>query len=187
MQEISFESIQQSCKSFQDPIVDPLDGLCGQNHSSFASHEIKGCYDIDMIKQSATGACSVEVTLQSPSEQLQPCQEMHEDEDNIDAVPKLPSKNQGTCHFYLDPVATYMENFLTVEPQSFSDITFVLQNCWGLCCKDQTCFQQWPFHFAVLSLRAKVQAALFIVLTSSQAVHWSQKLLDWLHWHFCII
>ena len=50
-QEISFKSTQQSCQSFQDPIADQLDGLCGQNHSpSFASHEIKHCYDIDMIR-----------------------------------------------------------------------------------------------------------------------------------------
>jgi hypothetical protein len=96
---------------------------------------------------------------------------MHEDEDNINTVPEMPSKNQGTCHFYLDPVATYMENFLTVEPQSFSDITFVLQDCRGLYCKYQSLFQQWPFHFAVLSRWAKGQSALFTVLMSSQAIH----------------
>jgi hypothetical protein len=112
---------------------------------------------------------------------------MHEDEDNIDAVPELPSKNQGTCHFYLDPVATYMENFLTVEPQYFSDITFVFQDCRGLYDKYQSCFWQWPFHFAVLSQWAKDQAVLFTVLTSNQTVIWSQQLLDWLHWHYCII
>ena len=140
-----------------------------------------------MLGQSATGVCSAEVTLQSPSEQLQPCQEMHEDENNIDTVPELPSKNQGTCHFYFDPVATYMENFFTVEPQSISDITFVLQDCRGLCCKDQSCLQQRPLHFAVLNLWAKGHAALFTDLTSSQTVLWSQQLLDWLHWHFCII
>jgi hypothetical protein len=140
-----------------------------------------------MIRQSTSLSFSAEVTLQSPSEQLQPCQEMHEDENNIDTVPELPSKNQGTCHFYLDPIATYMENFFTVEPQSISGSTFVLQDCRGLYGKYQSCFQQWPLHFAVLSLWAKGQAALFTVLTSSQAVHWSQKLLDWLHWHFCII
>jgi hypothetical protein len=186
-QEISFESMQQSCQSFQDPIADQLDGLCGQNHSSFSSHEIKSCYDIDMIRQSVTEVCSAEASVQSPSEQLQPCQEMHEDEDNRDTMPELPSKNQGTCHFYLDPIATYMENFLTVEPKSFSDMTFAFQDCRGLYDKDRSCFQQWPLHFAVLSLRAKGQAALLTVLKSSQAIHWSQKLLDWLHWHFCII
>jgi hypothetical protein len=176
-QQISFESMQQSCQSFQDPIADRLDGLCGQNHSSFTSHEIKSCYDIDMIKQSVTGVCSAEVTLQIPSEQLQPCQEMHEDEDNIDTVPEMPSKNQGTCHFYLDLVATYMENFFTVEPQSFSGSTFVFQDCRGLYGKYQSLFQQWPFHFAVLSRWAKGQAALFTVLTSNQTVLWSQQLL----------
>jgi hypothetical protein len=142
---------------------------------------------MDMIGQSATGVCSVEASFQKPSGKLQPCQEMHEDEDNIDTVPKLPSKNQGTCHFYLDPVATYMENFLTVEPQTFSDINFIFQDCQGLYSKYQSHFRQWPFHFAVLSLRAKGQVALFTVLTSSQEINWSQKLLDWLHWHFCII
>jgi hypothetical protein len=174
-QEISFESMQQSCQSFQDPIADRLDGLCGQNHSSFTSHEIKSCYDMDMIRQSVTGVCSAEASFQNPSGKLQPCQEMHKDENNVDTVPELPSKNQGTCHFYLDPVATYMENFLTVEPQSFSDITFVFQDCRGLYDKDQSCFQQWPLHFAVLSLRAKGQAALFTVLTSSQTIIWSQQ------------
>jgi hypothetical protein len=56
-QEISFESMQKSCQSFQDPITDRLDDLCGQNHSSFASHELKSCYDIDMIRNSVTGVC----------------------------------------------------------------------------------------------------------------------------------
>jgi hypothetical protein len=88
---------------------------------------------------------------------------MHEDEDNIDTVPEMPSKNQGTCHFYLDPVATYMENFLTVEPQSFSDITFVFQDCRGLCVVNiNHVFSK--LHFAVLSLWAKGQALLFTVL-----------------------
>jgi hypothetical protein len=70
-----------------------------------------------------------------------------------------------------------MENFFTVEPQSFSDITFVFQDCRGLYSKYQSCFQQWPFHFAVLSRWAKGQAALFTVLTSSQTVNWSQSYL----------
>jgi hypothetical protein len=130
--------------------------------------------------------CSAEASVQNSSGKLQPCQEMHKDENHVDTVPDLPSKNQGTCHFYLDPVATYMENFLTVKPPSFSDITFVLQDCRGLYDKDQSCFGQWLFHFAVLSRWAKGQAALFNLLTSSQVINLSQKLLDWLHWHFSI-
>jgi hypothetical protein len=56
-----------------------LDDLCGQNHSSFASHEMKSCYDIDMIRQSVTRVCSAEASFQNPSEKLQPCLEVHED------------------------------------------------------------------------------------------------------------
>jgi hypothetical protein len=186
-QEVSVEPIQQSVQFLQDPISDVLDDLCCQSLFPSSSYGIKRCYDIDMIRQSTSLSFSVEVTLQSPSEQLQPCQEMHEDENNIDTVPELPSKNQGTCHFYLDPIATYMENFFTVEPQSISGSTFVLQDCRGLYGKYQSRFQQWPFHFAVLSRWAKGQAALFTVLMSSQTVLWSQQLLDWLHWHYCII
>jgi hypothetical protein len=186
-QEISFESMQQSVQFLQDPISDRLDDLCCQIHFPSSNHGIKSCYDRDMIRQSTIGVCSVEASFQKPSEKLQPCQEMHEDENNIDTVLEMPSKNQGTCHFYLDPIATYMEDFFTVEPQSISGSTFVHQVCRGLYGKYQTCFQQWPFRFAVLSLWAKGQAALFTVLMSSQTVLWSQKLLDWLHWHYCII
>jgi hypothetical protein len=51
----------------------------------------------------------------------------------IDTVPDhvthlVESKNQGTGHFYVDTVATYMEKFFTAEPQSISGITFVFQD-----------------------------------------------------------
>ena len=105
-----------------------------------------------MIRQSVTGVCSAEASVQNSSGKLQPCQEMHKDENNVDTVPELPSKNQGTCHFYLHPATTYMENFLTIEPQYFSDITFVFQDCQGLYGKYQSCFQQWPLHSAILNL-----------------------------------
>jgi hypothetical protein len=191
-QEISFESMQQSCQSFQDPIADRLDDLCCQSHFPSSSHGIKICYDMDMIRQSATRVCSAEASFQNPSENLQQCQEMHEDENNIGTVLEhvahlVESKNQGTYHFYLDPIATYMEKFFTVEPQSISGINFILQDCQGLYGKYQSCFQQWPLHFATLSQWAKGQAALFTVLTSSQIVLWSQQLLDWLHWHYRVI
>jgi hypothetical protein len=132
-EEISFESMHQSCQSFQDPIVDRLDDLCGQNHSSFASHELKSCYDFDMVKQSTSQSSSATVLLLNLSEQLQPYQRLHEDTNNIDTVPDHvthldESKNQGTGHFYVDTIATYMEKFFTTEPQSISGITFVFQD-----------------------------------------------------------
>jgi hypothetical protein len=49
-QEISFESMQQSCQSFQDPIADRLDDLCCQSHFPSSSHGIKSCYDIGYDK-----------------------------------------------------------------------------------------------------------------------------------------
>jgi hypothetical protein len=190
--EVPVEPMPPLSKSFYDPIADILDNVCSQSQFSFTPNDFKNCYDMDMIRQSATGVCSTEASFQNPSEKLQPYQPLHEDENNIDTVPEhvthlVESKNQGTSHFYLDPIVAYMEKFFTAEPQSISGITFVLQDCRGLCCKDQSCFQQWPLHFAVLNLWANGQAAFFTVLTSSQAVLWSQQLLDWLHWHFCII
>jgi hypothetical protein len=73
---------------FQDPIADVLDDLCCQSHFPSSSHGMKSCYDIDMIRQSTTGVCSAEASFQNPSEKLQPCQEVHEDENNIDTVPE---------------------------------------------------------------------------------------------------
>jgi hypothetical protein len=54
-----------------------------------------------MIKQSTSLSFPAEVSLQSPSEQLRPCQELLEDGDSIDTVPEHVAnldafKNQGT-------------------------------------------------------------------------------------------
>jgi hypothetical protein len=87
-QEVAVEPMQQSVQFLQDPISDVLDDLCCQSLPPSSSYGIKRCYDIDMIRQSTSLSFSAEVTLQSPSEQLQPCQEMHEDENNIDTVPE---------------------------------------------------------------------------------------------------
>jgi hypothetical protein len=65
-----------------------LDDWCCQSLPPSSSYGIKSCYDMDMIRQSTSLSFSAEASLQNPSEQLQPCQEMHEDENNIDTVPK---------------------------------------------------------------------------------------------------
>ena len=111
-------------------MVDQLDGLCGQNNSSFTIHELKSCYDLDMVKQSTSQSSSTIVLLLNLSEQLHPYQRLHVDAKIINTMPKHishldESKNQGMGHFYLDTIATYMEKFFTVEPQSISGITFV--------------------------------------------------------------
>jgi hypothetical protein len=96
-----------------------LDDLCGQNHSSFASHEMKSCYDIDMIRQSITWVCLEEASFQNPSENLHPCQEVHEDVNNTTTtsnheVELVKFEYPVMGQVYLDPVAIYMEKlFIT--------------------------------------------------------------------------
>jgi hypothetical protein len=81
--EMPAEQIPQSSKIFYDPIANMLDRLCFQSQFSFTPNDFKNCYDMDMIRQSATGVCSTEVSFQNPSEKLQPCQEVHEDANSI--------------------------------------------------------------------------------------------------------
>jgi hypothetical protein len=87
-QEVAVEPMQQSVQVLQDPISDVLDDWCCQSLPPSSSYGIKRCYDIDMIRQSTSLSFSAEGILQSPSEKLQPCQEMHEDENNIVTVPE---------------------------------------------------------------------------------------------------
>ena len=130
-QEVSVEPMQQSFQFLQDPIFDLLYDLGCQSHFPSSNHGINFFYDIDMIRQASSLSFSTEVSFQDPSENLQPCQEVHEDANNIDMVPEhvthlAESKNQGTCHFYLHPIATYMDNFFIGEPQYIPIITLVL-------------------------------------------------------------
>jgi hypothetical protein len=169
-QEVSLEPMQQTSQFLQDPIVDMLDDLCCQSHGSLASYELKRGYDIDMIRQSLSWSVSAGVSFQSSSENLQSYHELYNDVKSICVIPNYDHKfveSQEIGHVFPDPIADYMEYFFSI--------------------KDQSCFQQWPLHFAVLTLWTKGQVVLLIVLTSSQAIHLFQQLLDWLHWHFCII
>jgi hypothetical protein len=77
--EVPIEPMPPLSKAFCDPIADMLDRLCFQSQFSFTPNDFKNCYDMDMIRQSAIGVCSIEVSFQNPSENLQPCQEVHED------------------------------------------------------------------------------------------------------------
>jgi hypothetical protein len=142
--EMSAEQIPQSSKIFYDPIANMMDRLCFQSQFSFTPNDFKNCYDMDMIRQSATGVCSTEVSFQNPLENLQPCQEVHEDANSTTIasnheVELVKFEYQGTGQFYLDPIATYMEKCCTIEPQSISRVTFVLRDCRGLHCKYQSC------------------------------------------------
>jgi hypothetical protein len=143
--EVLVEPMPPLSKAFYDPIANILDNVCSQSQFSFTPNDFKNCYDMDMIRQSATGVCSVEASFQNPLEKLHPYQPLHEDENNIDTMQEhvthlVESKNQGISHFYLDHIVIYMEKFFTVQPQSIYGITFVLQDYQGLCYKDQSCF-----------------------------------------------
>ena len=85
-------------------------------------------------------------------------------------------KNPGTCQFYLDPIVTYMDKFLTTEPQSMSGITFVIHNCQGLCCR---------YHTGNQSL-TPLQALVLMLIKNNEKTNLLDRLLDWTHWHFSI-
>jgi hypothetical protein len=157
-QEFVLEPIKQSSQSMQDPIADVLDDLCCQSHGSFSSYELKSSYDIDMIRQSLSWSVSAGVSFQSSTENLQPYQELYNDVKIICVIPNYDHKfveSQEIGRVFPDPIADYMEDFFSI--------------------KDQSCFQQWPLHFAVLILWTKGQVVLLIVLTSSQAIHLFQQ------------
>ena len=63
--EMPAELIPHSSKLFYDPIADILDNVCFQSQFSFTPNDFKNCYDMDMIRQSATGVCSTEVSFRT--------------------------------------------------------------------------------------------------------------------------
>jgi hypothetical protein len=178
---ISFESMQQSCQSFQDPIADRLDGLCGQNHSSFASHEIKRFYDMDMLGQSATGVCSAEASFHKPSEHPQSYKEMLKDTECIAEKSSLDVElfeveNQKMGQTYTDPVSTYMEKFFNTGYFSIADV-FPIVWVDQILCKGK---QGGNYS------QAQVTDLFLSFITDSERTEPLNQLLDWLHWHFSI-
>jgi len=180
-QEISFESMQQSCQFFQDPIADQLDGLCGQNHSSFASHEIKRCYDIDTVRQSDSLSFAAEVSFQKPSKHPQSYEEVLKDTEGIAEKLSLDAelfevKNQKMGQTYIDPVAAYMEKFLNTRYFFAADVFPIV---WAdqILCKGK---QGGSYS------QARVTDLFLSLITDSERTEQLNQLLDWLHWHFSI-
>jgi hypothetical protein len=180
-QEISFESMQQSCQSFQDPIADQLDGLCGQNHSSFSSHEIKSCYDIDMVRQSDSLSFAAEASFQKPSEHPQSDEEVLKDTECIGEKSSLDAElfeveNQKMGQTYIDPVAAYMEKFFNTGYFSVADV-FPIVWVDQILCKGK---QGGSYS------QARVTDLFLSLITDSERTEPLNQLLDWLHWHFSI-
>ena len=181
-QEILFESMQQPCQSFQDPIADLLDGMCDQNYSSFSSHETKRCYDIDMVRQSDSLSFAAEASFQKPSEYPQSNEEVSKDTEFIVEKSSLDAelfevKNQNMGQTYIDPVAAYMEKFFNTGYFSVADVFSVVEVDQILCKgKQGGSYSQ-----------ARVTDLFLSLLADGERTEPLNQLLDWLHWHFCII
>ena len=120
--EVPIEPMAPLSKSFYDLISDVLDDLCRQSHFPSSNYRLKGCYDIDMIRQSTTGTCSAEASFQNPPEHLQPCQEVHEDAKSITTtsnheVELIKFEYPVIGQVYLNPMSIYMEKLFIIEPQ----------------------------------------------------------------------
>jgi hypothetical protein len=177
--EILFESMQQSCQSFQDPITDLLDGLCGQNHSSFTSHETKRCYDIDMVRQSDFLSFVAEASFHKSSEHPQSDEEMLKDTEGIgekssfDAV-LFEVENQKMGQTYIDLVATYMEKFFNTGYFSIGDVFPIVWVDQILCKRKRS------------GSYSQARVTDLCLSTDSERKEPLNQLLDWLHWHFSI-
>jgi hypothetical protein len=173
--------MQQSCQSFQDPIADLLDGLCGQHHSSFTSHETKRCYDIDMVRQSDSLSFAAEASFQKPSEHPQSYEEVLKDTEGIGEKSSFDAElfeveNQKMGQTYIDPVATYMEKFFNTGYFSVADV-FPIVWVDQILCKGK---QGGSYS------QARVTDLFLSLITDSERTEPLNQLLDWLHWHFSI-
>jgi hypothetical protein len=139
---VSLEPMQQLPHLLQDPITEVLVDICRQSPVSFASHGLKNIYDFDMIRQSTSSLCSTEVSFQSPSEKLQPCQEVHEDVNSITTtsnheVELVKFEHQEIGHVYYDPIAVYMEELFFSEFPLIPKVSVIVHSPRALCCEDQ--------------------------------------------------
>jgi hypothetical protein len=137
---------------------------------------------MDMIRQSVKGVCSTEASLQIPSEHLQPYQKFFEDLDNANIVPDhevelVDFEHQEIGHIYHDPITSYMEEFFFSEYPLVPKVSGLVHGPRVLCCKDQVGIQHiFPMQVIFLIWMQNIKRAELL-----------EKLLDWLHWHYCII
>jgi hypothetical protein len=169
-------------KAFYDPIADVLDDLCHQIYFPSSNYRLKGCYDIDMIRQSTTGMCSAKVSFQNPPEHLQPCREVHDVANSITTtlnheVELVKFEYPLIGQVYLDPVAIYMEKLFITEPQCIPDISVICHVYQDPCNEYQD-----ENHFMM-----PTQVLFLILIKNIERVELVEQLLDWLHWHYCII
>ena len=135
-----------------------------------------------MIRQSTSLSFSVEVSLQSPPEHLQPYQKKIEDLDNINIVPYhevelVEFEHNEIGHVYHDPIAIYMEEFFFSEYPLIPKVSGIVHSYRTSCCEDQDRKQ----------FMMPMQVLFMILFENIEREELLEQLLDSLHLHYCII
>ena len=96
------------------------------------------------------------MSFQIPSEKLHPCQEVHEDANNITTtsnheVELVKFEYPVIGQVYLDPVTIYMEKLFITKPQCIPSIYVICHVYQAPCCKDWV-GKQYVFPVQVLFL-----------------------------------
>jgi hypothetical protein len=180
-QEVAVEPMQQSVQVLQDPISDVLDDWCCQSLPPSSSYGIKRCYDIDMIRQSASLSFAAEASFHKPSEHPQSYKEVLKDTECIGEKSSLDAElfeveNQKMGQTYIDPVNTYMEKFFNTGYFSIASV-FPIVRVYQILCKGK---QVGNYS------QARVTDLFLSFITDSERTEPLNQLLDWLHWHFSI-
>ena len=94
---------------------------------------------------------------------------------DADSLPVMEGlKEESLHHVFVDPVAEYMEALIGSSSQAL------------ILCKSQI-HQEWSPLVVALVLKTHIQSTLWLSLTSSHIFYPFLLLLNWLHWHYCII
>jgi hypothetical protein len=136
---------------------------------------------MDMIRQSAIWVCLAEVSFQNPSENLHPCQEVHEDANSITTatnheVELVKFEYPVIGHVYYDPIAVYMEGLLFSEYPLIPKVCRIVHCPRILCCE-----YKYGKQFMML-----MQTLVLMLIKNSEKTKLLDRLLDWNHWHFSI-
>jgi hypothetical protein len=113
---------------------------------------------------------------------LQPCQEVHEDAKIVTTtsnheVELVNFEYPVIGQVYLDPMDIYIEKLFITEPQCIHGI-FVICHVYQAPCNEY----QDENHFMMPR-----QVLFLILIKNIERVEIVEQLLDWLHWHYCII
>ena len=84
---------------------------------------------------------------------------------------------QEIGHVYHDPIAVYMEEVFFLEFPLIPKVSVIFHSPRALCCEDQV---GNPFMFPM-------QVIFLILVKNSERAELLEQLLDWMHWHYCII